>query len=159
MVKLNSPELKRLSKLLKKNNLQSTLPQLAGLLTVPSLHANTVRIETVVHLAVAHCRGDRNPTIEQIEYWLNDGLNKTVTVRSEEPAENVFITNVATPTGNFRIFEGNRNPNDYNVQTIIDTLYRCQNIKVCGKLLKCAIALLRLSECVANRVGFEPMAF
>ena len=155
MVKLNSPELKRLSKLLKKNNLQSTLPQLAGLLTVPSLHANTVRIETVVHLAVAHCRGDRNPTIEQIEYWLNDGLNKTVTVRSEEPAENVFITNVATPTGNFRIFEGNRNPNDYNVQTIIDTLYRCQNIKVCGKLLKCAIALLRLSECVANRVGLN----
>ena len=78
-----------------------------------------------------------------------------MTLRSEDPAENVFITNIATPTGNFRIFEGNRNPNDYNVQTIIDTMYRCQNIKVCGKLFKSAFALLRLSECVANRVGLN----
>lgn len=57
MIPLDSPELKRLANFLEKYDLRSTVTQLAGLLTIPSLQANTIRIETVVHLAVAHCRG------------------------------------------------------------------------------------------------------
>jgi len=61
MVPLASPELLRLTKFLEKYDLKSTVSQLAGLLTAPALQANTVRIEILVHLAVAHCRGKRKP--------------------------------------------------------------------------------------------------
>ena len=42
MIPLNSPELKHLSEFLGKYDLQSTVSRLAGLLTVPSLQANTL---------------------------------------------------------------------------------------------------------------------
>ena len=155
MVQLNSPELEHLASLLKKYDLQSTVAQLAGLLTVPSLQANTIRIEILVHLAVVHCRGRRKPSLMQIGRWLNRQFDKTHITVLEEPVEDVFVTNVETPHGNRRIFEGIWNSNDYYVQTVIDVLIGSTTPQECQNLLVPAFALLKLSDFVAERVGLE----
>ena len=155
MIPLNSPELKRLSEFLGKYDLQSTVSRLAGLLTVPSLQANTLRIETVVHLAVAYCRGRRKPGPREIGNWLNRELGETWTAMAEDPVEDVFVTNVETPEGNRRVFEGTWGANDYFVQVVIDILDSRQAPQECRNLLLPAVALLKLSDCVAERVGVQ----
>ena len=107
MVSLNAPNLTRLAKFLEKYNLRSTVTQLAGLLTAPSLQANTIRIETAVHLAIANCQGRHKPGLTEIGHWLNRDLGDMTVAHLEDPSEDVFVTNVSTPQGNRRIFSRN----------------------------------------------------
>ena len=153
MVELNSPELKHICSLLKKYDLQSTVTQLAGLLTVPSLQANTLRIEILIHLAVMYCCGRRKPGLIQIGRWLNRQFDKTQITVLEDPVEDVFVTNIETPDGNRRIFEGIWNSNDYFLQTVIYVLGSSGIPQECQILLQPAFALLQLSDLVAERVG------
>lgn len=153
MVPLNSPELEKVARFLKKYDFRSSATLLAGLLTVPSLQANTIRIETLVHLAVAHCRGKRKPGLPVIRNWLNRQLGDTQITRLEDPVEDVFITNVETPDGNCRVFEGIWESNDYFSQVVIETLNNSHAPQECQGLLIPVFALLRLSECLAYRIG------
>lgn len=104
MIPLGSEELARLAKFLEKYDLKSTISVLAGLLTVPQLQGNTLRIEILIHLAVAHCHGRRKPGYKEVGNWLNRQLGYFASL--EDPVEDVFISNVETPEGNLRIFEG-----------------------------------------------------
>ncbi len=122
MIPLNAPELKRIAGFLHKYDLKSTVTQLGGLLTVPALQANTIRIETIVHLAVAHCHGYRKPSLAEIDRWLNRYLGNIWIALLEDPVEDVFVTNVETPEGNRRVFEGIWESNDYFVQIVLETL-------------------------------------
>ena len=155
MVSLNAPELRRTAASLEKYDAKSAVAQLGALLTVPELQANTVRLETLVHLAVAHCHGCSRPGVTQIDEWLNNHLGNTGIARLEDPAEDVFVTNVGTPEGNRRIFSGIWHSNDYFVQIVIDTLCDSKAPRECRTLLVPAFALLALSDCIAERVGLQ----
>ena len=155
MVPLNAPELKRIAGFLGKYDLKSTVTQLGGLLTAPALQANTIRIETLVHLAVAHCHGRRKPGLTEIGHWLNRQLANTQIALLEDPVEDVFVTNVETPEGNRRVFEGIWESNDYFVQVVLESLGSRRAPQECRDLLLPAFALLKLSDCVAERVGLR----
>ena len=129
-----------------------SIARIAGLFTVPSLQANTVRLEVLAHLAVAHCNGSRKPSYKEIGSWLNHHLGQTGIASLEDPVEDVFISNVHTPDGNRRIFEGIWEANDYFLQVVIDTLMRSNVPSDCQSLLGAAFALVQLSECVAKRL-------
>ena len=122
---------------------------------MPRLQANTIRLETLVHLAVAHCQGSRNPSLAEISRWLNNRLRNTRAARLEDPVEGVFVTNVGTPEGNRRVFEGIWESNDYFVQIVIDILGDSKVPQECRTLLVPVFALLTLSDCVAERVGLQ----
>ena len=155
MVPLNDPALKRIVGSLRECDSKSTVTKLAGLLTLPRLQANTIRLETLVHLAVAHCQGSRNPCLAEISRWLNKRLRSTWAVRLEDPVEDVYVTNVGTPEGNRRVFEGTWESSDYFVQVVIDTLANSKALRECRDILVPAFALLTLSDCVAERVGLQ----
>ena len=155
MIPLDDPELKPLAKDLQKYDLRHTSSRLASLLTVPSLHANTIRLEILVHLAVLHCRGKRKPTLNDVDRWLNRFLGDTSIVMAEDPAEDVFITNVSTPNGNRRLFEGIWHSSGYFTQTVLDFIYHHRALPEYQKMLDPLFALLALSECVADRVGLQ----
>ena len=155
MVLLNAPELRRTAASLEQYDAKSAIAQLGALLTVPGLQANTIRLETLVHLSVAHCQGSRNPGLAEISRWLNNLLRDTWVARLEDPAEDVFVTNVGTPQGNRRIFEGVWESNDYFVQVVIDILSNSKAPREGRALLAPALALLALSDCVAERVGLH----
>lgn len=153
MIALAAPELSRLATFLQKYDPKSTVAQLAGLLTVPALLANTLRIETLVHLAVAQCHGRRRAGHTEIGNWLNRQLGNTEVAQLEDPSEDVFVTNVETREGNRRIFDGIWEANDYFVQVLVDTLDDPDVPPECRALLVPIQALLRLSDCVAERLG------
>jgi hypothetical protein len=153
MIPLNSPELSRISKFLGKYEFRSTVSQLAALLTLPSLQANTVRIECLVHLAVASCQGKRKPALAQIDHWINRYLGGTNTAMQEDPVEDVFLTNIQTPKGDFRVFEGIWEANDYYLQVVVDSLLHTKLRNESESLLESIYALLTLSEAIASKMG------
>ena len=64
MVPLTSPETEKLAGILSSYTPYLTITRAAGLLTDPSLQANTVRLEILVHLATAHCAGQKKPALK-----------------------------------------------------------------------------------------------
>ena len=154
MIPINSPHIRRLAKFFEKYDLQSSVTQLASLLAVPSLQANTLRIETAVHLAVAHCQGSQKLKLADIDHWLNQYLGNRIAIY-EDPVEDVFITNVETHEGNWRIFPGIWASSDYFVQAAINTLNSHKAPQECRNLLRPVFALLKLSDSVAERVDLQ----
>lgn len=155
MIHINCTELRRLGKRVAKHQREATVARLAGLLTVPSLQANTFRIETMVHLAVLLCRGNLKPGTREIGRWLNQELGARQIAWSEDPVEDVFVSNVTTAEGNRRIFEGAWSANDYYAETVIETLSSPDVPADCGALLGPVSALLKLSDHVAERLGLH----
>ncbi len=155
MLQLRSRKFRHLRRSLKRHRFESTAGRLAGLLTVPSLQANTCRLEVLVHLAVAHCDGVLDPVPERISHWLNSDIGSRLVVNLEDPAEDVFITNVGTPFGNFRLFEGNCDSNDYFVQTILVLLGGRSAQREWRELLGPIMGMLKVSECVADELSLQ----
>ena len=152
MTPSNSTEFRELAESLRKYEPKATVTRVAALLTVPSLQANTFRIKTLVHLAAASCRGNLMPEIREIGNWLNRELGNTEVTSSEDPPDDVFVSNVETREGNRRLFEGNWSSNDYFTQIVIQTLSDPAAPRNIAELLNPVFALLSISECVAERV-------
>jgi hypothetical protein len=70
----------------------------AGLLVYPPLHANTLRLEMLVHMILAFAGGTKKPKHRHIKSWLNAGLGSSKLVYLEDPIEDVFLSNVTTTT-------------------------------------------------------------
>lgn len=134
------------------------ISRVAGLLTAPRLQGNTLRLELLAHLCVAYCSGTKKPGYSDVEGWLNKELGQEYLVMQEDPVEDVFVTNVQTPEGNRRIFEGIWESNDYFLQCVLDTLEVAGAPQGATELLPPAYALLRLSDLVAERVGLTRWA-
>jgi len=155
MVQIRSPETAELARILASYVARDTIMRTAGLLTAPHLQANAVRIELVVHLAVANCAGKKKPDFGDLELWLNHYLGHTSIAMLEDPVEDVFVTDIRTPEGNWRVFEGLWEANDYSLQVFLDTLMSSEVSEQCQELLRAAFALLRLSDCVAARLSLN----
>src|SRR5437899_6721016 len=94
----------------------------AGLLTQPTLQANTLRIELLIHLLVTFAAGNRKPKRREIANWLNSELGSTAFAMMEDPPEDVFVSNVTTTEGNFRIFEGLWESSDFYLQRVLNVI-------------------------------------
>lgn len=55
----------------------TTLSAVAALLTYPSLHANTVRLELLQNLVHRNANGPNKPTVHRLSLWLNKELGST----------------------------------------------------------------------------------
>ena len=133
----------------------NTVSILAALLTLPSLHANTLRIEVGLHLSVAYCAGTRTADRSEVSRWLNDDSLLGCVKHLEDPASDVFVTNVETTDGNRRIFEGAWSSNAYYAQSVVDPISAPGAPRECAALQQPVFALLRLSEEVAARLKLQ----
>ena len=126
---------------------------LAGLLTRRENHTATSRIEALIHLAALACRGSKEPGRRQLRKWLNVAIFKDRITELEVPVEDVFVSNVGTWLGNARLFEGRWQNNGEYVQVCIETLLRITERPWAVQALRHVMALLRVSEAVAERAG------
>ena len=126
---------------------------LAGLLIQPENHMATSRIEALIHLAALACQGDREPVQRQLREWLNVAIYDDPIAELEVPVEDVFVSNVDTWFGNVRLFEGRWQNNAEYVRICVETLLRIQGQPWVPKTLRHVMALLRVSEAVAERAG------
>jgi hypothetical protein len=139
-----------------------TCTRIGHLLTLPHYHANTIRLETLQHLAVSHARGSFAPSSGRIQAWLNTHLGSTQAAFDEDSPEDVFITTVTCSRGSMLLFEGTWESNDFWVQSTLDTLRTLsRNHKWASTLLESSIALLAIGDLVARRNSlsrYEPPA-
>ncbi|RUO25859.1 hypothetical protein CWE09_03775 [Aliidiomarina minuta] len=127
----------------------------AGLLTLPRLSANSIRCETLVHLAVAYARGNKQPNRTTLKTVLNDLMGNTQIAMIEDPQEDVFVSNILTENGDLRVFNALWEANDYFIQALIDIVDRYQVPDSLQNIKESCISLLKLSEEVASRSGLS----
>jgi hypothetical protein len=129
-----------------------TASTFAGLLALPELQANCFRIEVLVHLAMAFCVGRSAPTaafVRRSFEHLGDGYCG----KMEDPAEDVFVTLVNRPNGNFRIFEGIREGTGFYLQRILNIVEEMPHLAPYNQIRVAVDCLIRLSEDVAERTA------
>jgi hypothetical protein len=121
-----------------------------GLLTAPELQSNCIRLEALVHLAVAFGRGHKKPNSGDISRWfsqLGDGLAG----RQEDPAEDVFVSNIATPRGNFRVLEGVWESAGFYLQRLVNVIEGMPPGGGYARMRERIYALLGLSDLLCER--------
>lgn len=119
MTNLRCSQTDKLTRLLADFNAKQTISICAGLLTVPEFQANTPRLESLAHLATMSCAGRRKAGIADFARWLNRNLGGSESFRVEDPAEDVFVSNIGTAAGNFRIFQDTFPSNVYYLEAIL----------------------------------------
>jgi hypothetical protein len=130
----------------------ATSATFAGLLTLPVLQSNCYRIENLIHLALIHCRGRQKPTPKLVAQAFNE-LGKGSCGRMEDPSEDMFVTQVRTECGNFRILEGIWEGNSYFLQKFLDTLEGMPRGSGYDDIRASVFALLQLSDLICERAG------
>lgn len=138
---------------------ESIAPLIAGFLTFPSYHANTLRLDIICHLACYACNGTRQADRDVLVYCAGRQLAESGLISLEDPVEDTFIGNIASHHGNFRLFRGIEESGDFWVESILKTFEEPDvppAIQILGEQIR---TLLRLSEAVVRRRGFNRYLF
>jgi len=131
----------------------------SGLLTIPELSANSVRLETLVHLSLIYAQGNKVPTRTLLRRILNESMGNSMIAMMEDPIEDVFVSNIQTSYGDCLVFNGLWEGNDYFIQTLIDLVDRSPVPQVMKSARDCCIALIRLSNEVTKRANLNRNVF
>lgn len=141
---------KRLVKKLSRFEKSSTLKLLAGLLTLPDLQSNCIRIESLVALALAYCKGKKKPQIKDITDLFNK-IGKSRCAYAEDPAEDVFVSLVCDEEGDYRILEGIWEEAGFYTQRMLDVTETMPEEPDFLALKKTLKAMLIVSELVCKK--------
>lgn len=126
-----------------------------GLLTYPDNQPATFRLEALVSLAAVHAKGVDRPSSADFARWLNGSLLSDPIGQLESPVEDVFVSNVPSWNGNARLFDGLWGDNDGGVAALVWSTMRLQADLWAAKALDECMALLDLSEAIAERCAVE----
>lgn len=151
MPKLDLPP--RIVSLVARCDRQDLADKLIGLSLLPEFQANYPRILTLLHLALARARGARRTSVSELASLLN-GLDGHDIGRSEDPAEDVFVSNVATFGGNYRIFNGVFTASAFSLERLLDAVFG-GDFPARELLWAQCHALLILSDAIAERRGLN----
>jgi hypothetical protein len=123
-----------------------------AMLAWPELQANVIRLEALVHLALAHS-GGHEPLIAALAEQSFDRLDQGYCGRAEDPAENVFVALVNTARGNFRVFQGIRESPAFFLQRLLNVVETIPDRGPFRHLHESINALLKISDAIAQRIG------
>jgi hypothetical protein len=98
-----------------------TAATFAGLLTQEVLQSNCIRLEAMVHLSIVHCRGERTISGNLVSHVFH-AIGSGWCGRVEDPAEDVFVSNVVTDEGSFRILEGVWESGGFHLQRVLNVM-------------------------------------
>lgn len=123
-----------------------------GLLTDPSLQANCLRLEILTHLSLALGKGTKKPT-PQLVSSLFEALGSGPAGWMEDPAEDVFVSNIMTSKGNFRVLEGIWESAGFHTQRVINALEMFPKGSPYNEMREAIYCLLRISDEICERAG------
>ena len=134
-------------------DLYKSIAAIGGLLTLPVLQANTLRLEAIAHLALANCNGRQSPTLQNASRWF-----KTVGAdmgHLEDPVADVLLTRVIFRGANYRVIEGLHKANGHHLQHILHAVEGMPDSGVLGATKRSCEALLVLSDLLCARAGLD----
>ncbi|WP_444851248.1 hypothetical protein [Neoaquamicrobium sediminum] len=134
-------------------DIKTSIAAAGGLLTVPELQANTVRLEAIAHLIVASAAGKKKPNNQVAARWFKEVGQ--VFARMEDAAEDVFVTRVHMLGRNYRVLEGLAEANGHHLQHMLTAVESMPDRGVYAALKQSCGAMLALSDLVCARSGLE----
>ncbi|MBR1272711.1 hypothetical protein JQ629_35055 [Bradyrhizobium sp. AUGA SZCCT0222] len=123
-----------------------------GLLTVPELQSNCLRLEALVHLTLAVGDGRSKPNRKIVGRLFEEAGQGRIGFK-EDPAEDIFVTLIVTPRGDFRVLEGIWESAGFYLQRIVNLLELLPVGDLANQLREPVYALLRLSDVVCQRAS------
>jgi hypothetical protein len=93
---------------------EDLVDKLVGLSLSPEYQSNHLRILTLIQVALVRAAGRWRAICTELTAMLN-GLRDHDAGRNEDPAEDVFVSAVFTPDGEFKIFNGIYPAADFNL--------------------------------------------
>jgi hypothetical protein len=130
------------------------VPLLASLLTLPKYQSHCIRLEILVALAVAHCRGRKKANIGQAVRWFFQ-IGKSKCVAGEDPAEDVFVSLVQDRNGDYRLLGGVWEAAGFYTQRVLDVIATMPDTGQFGQIKKSVRALLVISDMVCEKAGLN----
>lgn len=134
-------------------DVSASIAAAGGLLTVPTLQANTVRLEAIAHLIVANASGKKKPNKQDAARWFKQVGQSFA--HMEDAAEDVFVARVHMDGTNYRILEGLAEANGHHLQHMLTAVESMPNHGVYGALKQSCRAMLALSDLICARAGLE----
>lgn len=137
---------------LKRFELGPAVPLISSMETIPELHANAIRIEVLIHLAICSCQGTKRPEVEDLKSWAAL-LNSSPMAHQEDPTEDAFVGYVCTPDGGFRVYPGIFSNADFILERLLLFLEEKTNFPSFRETYESVLELLKVSEAVADNLG------
>ena len=129
----------------------TTLAVLGALSIDDSLHANGVRLDALIHLVSICSNGNRGPEISDLQTWFS--LIGDMVGHLEDPAEDFFTSYVVSADGGFITYEGLWEGNAFYTERLVAAVEKIPDENLRESILAPIIALLRLSDAIADRRG------
>ena len=133
------------------------LDKLVGVSLSPEYQSNLNRITVLIHVALVEAAGQKRPTRNDLVSLLN-GIWYHESRINEDPAEDVFVSAVSLPIGQYRLFNGTYPASDYSLQRLLYAVF-AQEFEEHSILERQCQSLLALSEELANRCDFAVNVF
>ncbi|WP_310460650.1 hypothetical protein [Sphaerotilus sp.] len=126
-----------------------TAAAFGGILTQKRLQTNCLRLEILVHLSLIFGGGKRAPT----QSLLNQGFSSVGALcgHLEDPREDVFVGNVYSKNGNYRVFEGIWEGATFYLQRIVNLTDSLPDEGDLSKIKESVHSLLKLSDFVCEK--------
>lgn len=121
-----------------------------GMLTIPALQTNCLRLEALVHTCLSNGHGKRRLS-SKMAGTLFGRLAGSLAGRFEDPAEDLFSSTIRTPRGNFRVLEGLWEANTFLLERFINVAESMPRGSGYDGLRQSVYALLRLSDIVCHK--------
>ena len=134
-------------------DLHKCVAAVGGMLTLPVLQANCLRLEAIALAALVNCRGNQSPTRANAARWFK--AVGTQVAHLEIPVEDVFVNRVAFKGTNYRVLEGIYEANGHHLQHTLRAVEQMPDRGGFARLQKSCEALLMLSESLCARAGLE----
>lgn len=134
-------------------DVKASVAAAGGLLTVPELQANTVRLEAIAHLIVASSAGKKRPSKQDTARWFRQVGQAFA--HMEDAAEDVFVGRVHIDGRNYRVLEGLAEANCHHLQHMLTAVENMPDRGVYAALKQSCRAMLALSDLVCARSGLE----
>ena len=125
----------------------------AMLATLADYHPLIFRLDTLIYLSASHGNGDRIPSIQDLDRWLNTEIPESEISRFEDPPEDFAIGLVRTEDGDRLIFNGYLSGPDAYLQDVLDTL--AAGPSALGPIRLKAKAALFVSNKLIHRRGYD----
>jgi len=124
-----------------------------GLLLQKQLQPNCLRLEALVHLCIAYGQGTLSPSSALIA----EGYEAVGRVCGalEDPPEDVFVGNIQSVRGNYRVLEGTWESGTFYLQRIVNMADDMPELSPMRRIADSIHALLKLADLSCERAGLK----